>query len=99
VLAAFPVAARLGEVNGDPDLAADLCEVIAGVGCCLRDAEAPVVVSALLLSNGLLWAKLSAESLASGRWAVLPGVTGRDDDQRVAERLQADLETIDQFVG
>lgn len=99
VIAAFTVAARLGVVNGDPDLAADLCEVIAGVGCFLRDGEPPVAVSALLLSNGLMWARLSAESLAAGRWAVLPGVTNWEDDQRVAGRLQADLATIDRLVG
>ena len=99
VIAAFTVAARLGVVNGDPDLAADLCEVIAGVGCFLRDESPPVSVSALLLSNGLRWARASAETLSSGAWAVLPGVTSLDDDQRVAAHLHADLTKIDHWVG
>jgi len=42
----------LGVVNGDPDVAGDLCEVITGVSVRLR-AGVPVEVPALLLSNRL----------------------------------------------
>jgi hypothetical protein len=72
---------------------------VAGLGCSLRDAHPPVGVPALLLANGLGWARFSAENLASGKCAVLPGVTGLEDDQRVAARLQADLAATDQLVG
>jgi hypothetical protein len=58
----------------------------------------PVSVSALLLGNGLRWACASAETLSSCAWAVLPGVTGLDDDRRVAAQLHADLMRIDLWV-
>jgi len=93
VISAFTVAARLGVVNGDPDLAADLCEVITGVGVELRGGD-PVEVSALLLSNGLAWAGLPAEKLAGGSWSVLPGKSRPEDDAGVAAQLQRDLDAI-----
>ena len=50
VVSAFTVAARLGVVNGDPDVAADLCEVTTGVSIGLRGGG-PVEVYALLLQR------------------------------------------------
>jgi hypothetical protein len=93
VISAFTVAARLGVVKGDPDVAADLCEVITGVGVELRGGG-PVEVSALLLSNGLAWAGLPAENLAGGSWAVLPGTSRPEDDAGVAAQLCRDLDAI-----
>jgi len=93
VISAFTVAARLGVVNGDPDVAADLCEVITGVSMGLRDGG-PVEVSALLLSNGLAWAGLPAEKLAGGGWSVLPGKSRPEDDAGVAAQLRRDLDAI-----
>jgi hypothetical protein len=93
VISAFTVAARLGVVNGDPDVAADLCEVITGVSVELRGGS-PVEVSALLLSNGLNWARLPAEKLARGSWSVLPGKSRPEDDAAVAAQLQRDLDAI-----
>jgi hypothetical protein len=98
VIAAFTVSARLGIVNGDPDVAADLCEVVARVGVDLRRQDLPIVVPRLLLSNGLTWASLCAEKLSNSSWAVLPGTTELDDDQRVAAQLRDDLEAIRQLV-
>jgi hypothetical protein len=93
VISAFTVAARLGVVNGDPDVAADLCEVITGVSVDLRGGD-PVEVSALLLSNGLAWAGLPAEKLAGGSWSVLPGKSRPEDDAGVAAQLQRDRDAI-----
>jgi hypothetical protein len=94
VISAFTVAARLGVVNGDPDVAADLCEVITGVSVGLRGGD-PVEVSALLLRNGLTWAGSPAEKLAGGNWAVLPGKTRPEDDAGVAAQLRRDLDAIE----
>jgi len=80
-------------VNGDPDGAADLCEVITGVSVELRGGS-PVEVSALLLSNGLNWARLPAEKLARGSWSVLPGKSRPEDDAALAAQLQRDLDAI-----
>lgn len=93
VLSAFTVAARLGAVNGDPDVAADLCEVITGVSMALRSSD-QVEMSALLLSKGLMWASLPAEKLVDGDWAVLPGKTSRDVDLQLAGQLCRDLDAI-----
>ncbi len=97
VISAFIVAARLGVVNGDPDVAADLCEVIIGVGVALRGGG-PVEISALPLGNGLAWAGLPAEKLASGGWSVLPGKSRSEDDAGVAAQLQRDLDAIKQLL-
>ncbi len=97
VISAFIVAARLGVVNGDPDVAADLCEVIIGVGVALRGGG-PVEISALPLGNGLAWAGLPAEKLASGGWSVLPGKSRSEDDAGVAAQLQRDLDAIEQLL-
>jgi hypothetical protein len=93
IISAFTVAARLGVVNGDPDVAADLCEVVAGVGIEMCSA-AELQVSARLLRDGLRWAELPTEQLTGGAWSVLPGRSKLRDDAGVAARLQGDLEEI-----
>jgi hypothetical protein len=97
VVSAFTVAARLGVVNGDPDVAADLCEVVTGVSVGLR-ADVPVEVPALLLGNGLAWARLPADKLAGGSWAVLPGKSRPEDDAGVAAQLRRDLDAIEELL-
>lgn len=99
VLSAFTVAARLGVVNGDPDVAADLCEVITGISMRLREEGVPVEVPALLISKGLLWARLPLDELSEGRWCTLPGKTERETDEQLAATLRADLEVIEQLLG
>jgi hypothetical protein len=84
-------------VNGDPDVAADLCEVITGVSVGLRSGV-PVEVSALLLSNGLTWARLPLDKLADGSWAVLPGKSRPEDDAGVAAQLLRDLDAIEELL-
>lgn len=98
VISAFTVAARIGVVNGDPDVAADLCEVITAIAMELQH-EPSIEISTLLLRNGINWARLPTEKLADGTWAVLPGKTPLDVDQGVATRLQLDLDTIERLLG
>lgn len=98
VLSAFTVAARLGAVNGDPDVAADLCEVITGISMALRSSD-HVEIPALLLSKGLMWATLPADKVADGEWAVLPGKAGRDVDLQLAAQLRRDLDAIKGLFG
>lgn len=94
VISAFTVAARIGIVNGDPDVAADLCEVIAAVAMELR-YEPSIEISTLTLRNGINWARLPTQNLADGTWTVMPGKTQPEVDQGVATKLQLDLDTIE----
>jgi hypothetical protein len=98
VISAFAVAARLSVLNGDPDVAADLCEVITSISICLRDGRPRGEISALLLDNGLNRARVSAENLASGAWSVEPGETDLDADQRIATALSEDIEAIEDLL-
>jgi hypothetical protein len=93
MISTFAVAARIGAVNGDPDVTADLCEVITGISMALRTQDLPAV-PALLIRNGIRWASLSADRLADGAWAVMPGKRQPDTDQGVATQLRADLDAI-----
>jgi len=93
MISAFAVAARIGAVNGDPDVTADLCEVITGISMALRTQDLPAA-PALLVRNGLRWASLSADRLADRTWAVMPGTEQPDTDQNVAAQLRADLDAI-----
>lgn len=93
MISTFAVAARIGAVNGDPDVATDLCEVITGISMALRTEDLPSA-PALLTRNGLRWASLSADRLADGTWTVMPGTEQPHTDQDVAAQLRADLDTI-----
>lgn len=97
VISAFSVAARIGVVNGDSDVAADLCEAITGIGMELRHGSS-VEVSTLLLRYGLNWARLATEKLAAGTWAVVPGKTQPEVEQGVATQLQRDLDAIERLL-
>lgn len=68
MISTFAVAARIGAVNGDPDVTADLCEVITGISMALRTQDLPAAPT-LLVRNGIRWASLSAERLSQGTWA------------------------------
>lgn len=93
LISMFAVVVRIGVVNGDPDVAADLCEVVTGISMALWEQDLPAV-SALLVRNGIRWASLSADRLADGTWAVMPGKPGPDADQGVAAQLRGDLDAI-----
>lgn len=97
VLSTFAVAARVGLVNGDTDVAADLCEVVTGVAMELRREEVPAV-SALLLRHGLRWASLPASKVATGEWVVAPDEDQPQRDKGVAEQLRGDLAVITDLV-
>lgn len=93
MISTFAVAARIGAVNGDPDVTADLCEAITGISMALRTQDLPAA-PALLVRNGLRWASLSADRLADGTWTVMPGMEQPHTDQDVAAQLRADLDSI-----
>lgn len=93
LISTFAVAARIGAINGDPDVAADLCEVITRVGIELRTQAAPAA-PALLVRNGLRCVGLAADRLAEGTWTVVPGMDQPDTDQDVSAQLKADLAVI-----
>lgn len=93
MISTFAVAARLGTVNGDPDVTADLCEVITGIGMALR-THSPPTAPALLVRNGIRWASLAADRLTDGTWAVAPPHAQPDVDHGVAAQLRTDLDTI-----
>ncbi|MGH3468540.1 MAG: hypothetical protein ACRDQF_12525 [Thermocrispum sp.] len=93
MISTFAVAARIGAVNGDPDVTADLCEVITGISMALRTQDLPAAPT-LLVRNGIRWASLSADRLSDGTWAVMPGRHQPDIDQDLAAQLRTDLDAI-----
>lgn len=90
----FALAARVGLLNGDRDVAADLCEVMAAIGLALRSS--PPTVSTALLAQGVNWAGHVVEQLGAGTWTTDPAhPTTTDQDLMLAAHLRADLDAIE----
>lgn len=89
----FAVTARIGLLNGEPDVAADLCEVVAAVGSALRNT--PPAVSTALLRRGVDWASSVVELVEIGIWKIDPTHPAAvDQDVRLVAHLQADLDAV-----
>lgn len=90
----FATTARIGLLNNEPDVAADLCEAVAIVGSALRTT--PVTVPTALLHRAAGWASSVIDLLGVGIWTIDPSRRPAtvEQDARLAVRLQEDLGAI-----
>lgn len=94
----FAVTARLALVNGDRDMAADLCETVATIGLSLR--KPPASVSTGLLRKAVRQARTARDSLELGFWVADPdGPGGMPFDTHLAAELGLDLDAAAARVG
>ena len=90
----FALTARVGLLNGDRDVAADLCEVVAAVGLALRSS--PPIVSTALLERGVGWAYFVIDKLGAGTWTTDPAhLTTPKQDLTLAAHLRDDVNVIE----
>jgi len=94
----FALAARVGLLNGDRDVAADLCEVAAAVGLALRNS--PPTASTAQLQRGVEWAGFVAEQLGTGAWTTDPAHPATaEQDVMLAAHLRTDLDAIESWLN
>lgn len=94
LVSVFATTARISLLNGEPDVAADLCAAVATVGSALG-SPSPAVSSALL-RRASDWASSVFDLAATGIWTTDPSrrPAAVDQDGRLAAQLQADLEGL-----
>lgn len=89
----FAMTARISLLNGEPDVAADLCEAVAAVGSALRNT--PPAVSTALLRRGVGCASSVIDLVGVGIWTIDPTRAAvAEPDVRLAAHLQADLDAV-----
>lgn len=95
----FALTARIGLLlNGDADVAADLCEVVAAVGLAL--GSSPPTAPTALMRSGVRWAELVAEQLGAGAWVTDPAHPSTvEQDLALAAKLRVDLDSIAERLG
>lgn len=94
LVSVFATTARIGLLNAEPDVAADLCEAVASVGLALRSPSP--AVSTVLLRRASDWASAVLDLLGAGIWTIDPSrrSAAADQDGRLAAQLQADLAAV-----